>query len=187
MESTPTFINVEYLFGQLYDFLFTTTNGSTRVHETLSTLYVISYILSVILFAIILYYLYRIKQFQSIEEQKFQANFDKHEVGIHANGRWDMVIAHATSDNPAEWRIAILEADAMLDELLRELGYTGAGVGEMLQQADRGSMSTLQDAWDAHKIRNKIAHEGINFGLSENLTNKTINLYRRVFEEFGKI
>ena len=27
-----------------------------------------------------------------------------------------MVVEHASSDNPAQWRVAILEADAMLDE-----------------------------------------------------------------------
>jgi len=42
----------------------------------------------------------------------------------------------------------------------------------------------LEDAWDAHKVRNRIAHEGSDFLLTEHLARKTIGQFKNVFTEF---
>ena len=46
---------------------------------------------------------------------------------------------------------------------------------------------SLQDAWEAHKIRNDIAHQGSAFALTGNIAYRTIAKYRNVFEEFHAI
>jgi hypothetical protein len=75
----------------------------------------------------------------------------------------------------------------MLDDMLTKHGYTGDGVGEKLKSADRINFSTLEDAWEAHKVRNQIAHEGYAFNLSESLARRTIAHYESVFREFKVI
>lgn len=101
--------------------------------------------------------------------------------------RWAGVIAHASSLNQPEWRLAILEADTMLAELLDRLGYKGLSIGEQLKSANPERFKTLQDAWEAHKVRNQIAHEGSAFSLSERETKRVIGLYERTFREFDFI
>ena len=59
--------------------------------------------------------------------------------------------------------------------------------GEKLRDANPLQFSTLDLAWQAHKVRNDIAHAGEGFHLSEREANATIDLYRRVFEEFDFI
>lgn len=100
------------------------------------------------------------------------------------NPKWQKVVAHANSNNPAEWRVAIIEADIMLDELLKILGYDGDGVGEMLKKVEPSDMLTLDQAWEAHKIRNRIAHSGQAFDLSERETQRVIKLFEEVFQEY---
>jgi hypothetical protein len=51
-----------------------------------------------------------------------------------------------------------------LAEVLRDKGYVGETVADMLKTA---SFKTVQLAWDAHGIRNRIAHEGSDFQLTE--------------------
>ena len=46
-------------------------------------------------------------------------------------------------------------------------------------------METLNDAWEAHKVRNRIAHDGADFVLTKRMVDETINRYLRVFEELG--
>ena len=101
--------------------------------------------------------------------------------------RWVTVLGHAESLNQPEWRLAILEADTMLAELLDKRGYQGLSIGEQLKSADPEKFRSLQDAWDAHKVRNQIAHEGSAFTLTERETKRVIGLYERVFQEFDFI
>lgn len=101
--------------------------------------------------------------------------------------RWPTVLGHATSLNQAEWRLAILEADTMLAELLDKRGYPGLSIGEQLKSVDSEKFKSIQDAWDAHRVRNQIAHEGSAFTLTEREARRVIGLYERVFKEFDFI
>lgn len=101
-----------------------------------------------------------------------------------ANEKWLKVLAHARSENPSDWRLAIIEADIMLDEHLRAKGYVGDSVGEMLKSVDPSDMLTLDAAWEAHKVRNRIAHAGAAFQLNERETKRVVALFESVFKEF---
>ncbi len=101
-----------------------------------------------------------------------------------ANSKWSVIEAHMASGSEAEWRLAILEADNMLADLLKTLPISGIDVGEKLTNADRKYFQSLEDAWDAHKVRNRIAHEGSDFLLTEHLARKTIGQFKNVFTEF---
>jgi len=68
---------------------------------------------------------------------------------------------------------------------LKQRGYAGNSLGERLRSISPSQLSTLDDAWEAHKVRNQIAHGGADFVLTKRLAEETINRYRRVFGEFG--
>ncbi len=102
------------------------------------------------------------------------------------NERWEKVIAYSVSEHPAEWKLAIIEADNILDDLLKKMQYPGDNLGERLKVVEPSDFLTLNDAWEAHKIRNRIAHES-DFMLSELIARETIARYKRVFEEFEYI
>lgn len=101
--------------------------------------------------------------------------------------RWNNVIAHIESEHPSDWRLAIIEADVMLAELLDKLNLNGDTMGDKLKSVERSDFITLDDAWEAHKIRNQIAHEGSEFLFNQREARRVIDLYRKVFEEFFMI
>lgn len=103
------------------------------------------------------------------------------------NTRWSDVTTHIESTNPNDWRLAIIEADILLEESLSELGLAGATIGEKLRSASPQHFRSLDDAWKAHRVRNEIAHAGADFVLTQKLAQETINQYRRVFTELGKV
>lgn len=100
------------------------------------------------------------------------------------NPKWIQIEKNMQSHNMSEWRIAILEADILLYEMLSQMGYQGNSIGEILKSVDKANFVTLDDAWRAHRIRNIIAHEGANYELSREEAERTIRLYKRVFDEF---
>jgi hypothetical protein len=97
--------------------------------------------------------------------------------------KWENVVRHMESPNQNDWKQAILEADMILDDILTGMGYRGESIGEKLKRVATGDMKTLDDAWEAHKVRNHIAHES-GFSLGHYEAKQTIARYRNVFEEF---
>lgn len=114
-----------------------------------------------------------------------QAN--KKEVRGFKNPRWDTVLSYLFSDNENDWRLAILEADSMLFDLLTEMNFKGDTLGEKLKSANRDTFHSLSMAWEAHGIRNKLAHEGSSFNLTLREAKRVVALYEHIFEEFGYI
>jgi len=100
------------------------------------------------------------------------------------NEKWEEIIKHINSSNTAEWRQAIIEADIILDELLTASGYHGDSIGEKLRSVEPSDFLTLDSAWSAHKVRNKIAHDGSKFELNEREAKATITHFEAVFKEF---
>lgn len=103
------------------------------------------------------------------------------------NKKWETVLGYLNSGNSSDWRLAIIEADVMLEELLRNRGYLGDSIGEMLKSVDGNDFLTLDDAWEAHKVRNEIAHAGQDYQVNERETKRVIALYEKVFKEFAVI
>lgn len=106
------------------------------------------------------------------------------ETKIVVNRRWDNIRTLINSHNLNDWKQAILEADIILDEMLEKMGYQGSSVGEKLKQIEPSDFLTLNEAWEAHKFRNKIAHEGLNYRMSKDEAERVIDLYEKVFKEF---
>ena len=129
----------------------------------------------------------------SLEEQKIYGTspeasiLNEGKIVEPKNKKWEKIIEYANSTNVSDWRLAIIEADVMLEEVLRAAGYLGESVGEMLKSVDKNEFLTIEDAWEAHKARNAIAHSGGDFQLNEHETKRVLALFEKVFKEFGVI
>ncbi|MCX6718814.1 MAG: hypothetical protein NTZ38_00295 [Candidatus Taylorbacteria bacterium] len=137
----------------------------------------------------LVYCVERLKQIRSKEEEMYDlkvvpAYEATPAADIAMAKRWDSVKQHIDSKNPNDWRQAIMEADIILDDLLNKMGYRGESVGEKLKRVAKGDFKSLDDAWEAHKVRNQIAHEGSSFALNEHEAKQAVGRYKRVFEEF---
>ena len=147
----------------------------------LSLVFLTGIIYSVIRRNQVLTELYRKQKFKESPAQAAAAIED------HVNRRWERSLAHVQSEAPADWRLAILEADIMLAELLEKMGYIGENVGEKLKRIEKSDFNTIDDAWEAHKVRNLIAHHGSDYVLSKREAQRVIGLYANVFREFRYI
>ena len=71
--------------------------------------------------------------------------------------RWQR-IERLTAQGETGCQLAIIEADKLLDQALHQLGYPGETMGERLKDA-RHALRDNDRVWQAHKLRNRIAHE----------------------------
>lgn len=141
---------------------------------------------------VLLYFAYRFyKKTKAITEEE-SVPVVKPPIGYipeenESQKRWKKIEEHSQSENSSDWRLAILEADIILDEILDINGYKGDTIGDKLKAVERSDMDTLDLAWEAHKIRNAIAHQGQSFVLTSRETRRVIDLYKQVFREFDFI
>lgn len=186
-------LNVEYFFRLLYNLIY--GSESNVSYESLVALAahiwlwvtIVGYVLSVAALAAIVYTLVRLFELRKREEEYYRTLVAPPAATGDVDPRWKHVESLMEGGSISQWREAITEADIMLDNLLTQKGYTGEGVGEKLKSASRTNFRTLDDAWEAHKVRNQIAHEGSAFNLSESLAQRTIAHYESVFREFNAI
>lgn len=110
------------------------------------------------------------------------------QIGEEHPGRhqWQSVLRLATSPNESDWRLAIIEADVILDMMTYIQGFQGDTLGERLKNADPGFFKNVDFAKKAHYVRNQIAHQpDIKFTPRE--INQTIRMYEAAFNEFKYI
>lgn len=142
-------------------------------------------ILGLVTFSIWIYSIIGWKEMVAGYFADYDKAYKKPEPPAFKNSKLVTIDGYMASSDPVQWRLAILEADSMLADLLKTLPIAGIDVGEKLTNANRNNFVTLEDAWDAHKIRNRIAHDGSDFELTERLASDTIKKFKNVFTEFG--
>lgn len=187
----PTYLNIEYFFDKL-------ANGIAPVVDiiknpnTWSTLGVLSVLISMLCIFIIIFSLVRLYEIQvfdakEIEHEINHALAKDKETDKSQNPRWKYILTLVESPNDSDWRIAIIEADSLLEESFKEKDLIGNNMSELLEDAKSNGYPSIQSAWDAHLVRNRIAHEGQEFSLTQVEVRRVIKLYQNIFEDLNII
>ena len=174
---------VQYLQTNTPPAIYSDLYNSWNVFVAFST------VVSLFAAALIIYCSIRIRQIRHMENVKFKEA--AHPVKAHdlpkTQLRWNHILGLARSDSEQNWRLAILEADILLNELLDMQGYKGETMGDKMRQVERVNFNTIDLAWEAHRVRNRVAHEGIGRSLDSREARRVIELYHAIFKEFKLI
>ncbi|MDD4989029.1 MAG: hypothetical protein PHV42_01195 [Candidatus Pacebacteria bacterium] len=190
MNPSPSFL--EYFFASIIDFItkFTLSGFLDSWSSFYSTLKIFGAILSLILIFLCIYAEIGLRNVEKLEDEHERHLLEHYKAhasgGGHAssNTRWLKIIDHINSKSSSDWRLAILECDIILDEMLSKMGYHGETVSDKLKAVEPNDFTSINSAWEAHKIRNAIAHEGSDFLISEREAKRIIGLYEVAFREF---
>lgn len=187
----PTYFNIEYLFNKILSVIDPIIAFLTNPHMW-AVLGTISALISLLSIAIIIFSLVRMREIQIHEKHEIaheihEALMSDKEKERDENPRWHYILTLVESPNESDWRVAIIEADTMLEEELRQKGLEGETVSELLEGARSSGYASTQNAWDAHLVRNQIAHQGSEFPLSQVEARRVIKMFQNVFEEFGVV
>lgn len=100
--------------------------------------------------------------------------------------RWSEVEKHINSEREAEWKFAVIEADKLMDDVIKSAGFLGDSMGDRLMNVQPGQIVSIDDIWEAHKIRNRLVHDA-NYFLRYGEARRAVDLYRKALNEFGAI
>jgi hypothetical protein len=74
---------------------------------------------------------------------------------IQNRKNWQRVKSIASGSEP---QFAIIEADKVFDQALKQRGFRGETMGDRLRSA-KPSLKNNNAVWSAHKLRNRLVHE----------------------------
>ena len=151
----------------------------------------IATLLSILFATGITYCIVRIDQIRAAEAKVYNISpatgplaTPEADIKKQRNQKWVRVEQLMESGNPSDWRLAIIEADILLDEMISRMPYQGETLADKMKKVEKSDFSTIESAWEAHKARNQIVHAGSDYILTEHEAKRIINLYREVFQEF---
>lgn len=97
--------------------------------------------------------------------------------------RWQELQKHCADKK--NWHVAVVEADRMLDEVLKRLHYKGKTTGERLVSAQH-AFSNNESLWFGHKLYNRIQDDGFR-KLSKKDTLEALGGFRQALKDLGAL
>jgi len=192
------FSRVAEFFQWIYDIIFYSNIGP--IYNTL-LFFLAMFFLTIMSYCLIRLFEIRRKEHKHLQQeiaeyahkQKEKEEKAKQNDEISKNPRWVKTLSYLFSQHESDWKLAVIEADSMLEDLLNELGFAGETLGDKLKSAAVPSLSggekfrALPSAWEVHTIRNRIAHEGTSFIFPQREAKRVIAIYESIFREYGYI
>lgn len=191
------FLNLSYIYQKLYE-LFTgqfLPGSDFWIKILLFLLALLKPVAVVLSFLFLTGIIYTTIRMRALLREAHEKEHAAH-VGVHVaagesastlNKRWEQITHHISSANPGDWRLAILECDIILEEMLTKMGYHGETLSDKLKAVEKSDFLSIDKAWEAHRVRNAIAHGGSNFQINEREVKRVVGLYEEVFREFHYI
>jgi hypothetical protein len=97
---------------------------------------------------------------------------------------WTQIQRRLKAGDPKNLRMAILEADRILEELLKIAGYPGRTLDEQLAKIIPNQIPAIEQLRLVHKLRNRIIAEP-DFSPDIKEAEEAIKVYKIVFQDLG--
>ena len=91
--------------------------------------------------------------------------------------RWNAIRARLAGDDATQYKVAIIEADTLVDEILAGIGYQGQSMSEKFDKISPAHLDSHYEALkDVHNVRNRIVQEA-DFSLDKKTTEDVLVVY----------
>ena len=97
--------------------------------------------------------------------------------------KWERVRVKMRDENESRYKVAIIEADNIIDDLIGRMGYKGENMGERLAGINPGQIENIEDLKKAHEVRNRIIHEE-DFRLTKEQAEEILGYYEAFLKYF---
>ena len=100
--------------------------------------------------------------------------------------KWQKIQSRLETANEAEYKLALIEADGILNDILLRMGFLGETLGDRLKKLTTAIIPNLDDVWKAHQTRNNVVHDP-DYRLTLQEAQKTLEIYQVAFNNLDLI
>jgi hypothetical protein len=170
-------IIIEYII-EYYNFI------KELISSNLPWLYTVSLLLSGLFLWGIIYIIIKTNYF----DLKTEEYMDILGVGNLTRRRslkgWEQIRKRILSSEQQDWKIAILEADKILDEILKMSGYIGSNLDDRLELIKQENLKVLEEIKNAHNVAKQIVEDPV-MELTKEDAIISLKSYKKAFIELN--
>lgn len=135
---------------------------------------VVAFILAILIVAVLVFVMILLtgKRNYTFNKEAYQARFLEIENKLK-------------QENPASYVVTVINGDKLLDKAMSEMGIAGKTMGDRLKKCG-DKFSNLNAVWQAHKLRNAIAHE-TDLEVSYKRAFNALQIYKQALKDLGAI
>jgi hypothetical protein len=161
----------------LLDFL-----ASAEIQRKLLLLRALSIIFSLFFLGFSIWSFRRVKILRSYFFRRLKEflDFKAFEVSQFAK-KWEKVRKRLSRPWETEAKLAIIEADGLLNEVLEKMAYPGERLGQKLRQINDSLLPNVEKLRQVHQLRNDIVHDP-DYRLPRERAEEALDIYEQAFK-----
>lgn len=140
------------------------------------------FVLIVLLLASIVVVAWKARQYLLGEQREKLRGTD---IEIHPKAktrrRWREVERQLQSPSHGAYKLAVIEADKLVDVFLKKAGYQGERMQDRLNQLNSNDFPLLDKLWEAHRTRNLIVHD-LDADVPKSQAEKAVKIFGEVLK-----
>lgn len=165
------------------------------LERTIFILKIISAMASIIMISLILWLMKETKFYENKIQKIFftyreakssELEIKNNEFKKFIQEKWAEIKAQSEKGDMVHWKLSIIEADKLIDTVLKELGFVGNTMGERLKTVTEKDLPCINSLWQVHNLRNNLVHTS-DFTINQNQAMKAISIFERALKEFKVI
>jgi hypothetical protein len=126
------------------------------------------------------------------EDQQKYASYRKLPQGKKAEAtnkmtaEWERIKTRLMAGDEANSKLAVIEADKLVDTVIKDMGIEGDTMGERMKKLSPATLPSIQDLWEVHKLRNNVVHTA-DFHITIAQATRAIAMYEKVLKDLKAI
>lgn len=104
----------------------------------------------------------------------------------HLNKSWQKILSRLVKSDEANLRLALIEADNLFDDLLKQMRIPGESMADRLGYVDSSQIPNIDEIWRAHKLRNVLVHNH-EYPITRNEMEFGVKAYEKALKELDFI
>lgn len=100
--------------------------------------------------------------------------------------QWLSVEKHLSGHSSQDWKIAVLEADKIVEDILHKVGFAGENFRERIENVPPDSLEKREELLRAHSIRNAIIKDP-HYALEKEEARETVQIYEEFLKDWDAL
>lgn len=95
---------------------------------------------------------------------------------------WSKIKGRLEAGSESEYKLAVIEADSILNDVLERMGFKGEILGDRLKQVTTDILPNIEETREAHKVRNNIVYDP-DYKLTLDQAQKVLKTYEQALRD----
>jgi len=144
-------------------------------------------IISIILFIGVLYFISRTTWLKKSYLENAVEILTYRPFGVKKTFKqWAKIEKKLESNKEPDLKLAVIEAENLLEQIITKMGYEGETMADKLDQISSGVLPNIEDIKSAHKTRNNIIHDP-DYRLTPEQAKKIMKVYEDALRSFEMV